>query len=246
MVSVRNFDQVVAVNRSTKELEWTLGEDDRSAVLDEQHNPDYIETEDGRAAVLVADSLNDRVVEYTREDDGWTRTWVLRGGGLNEPRDADRLPNGNTLVSDRRGDRVLEVTPEGEVVWEVYTPWQPYDAERLGTPDESSPPAMVDAGTTGTYELDSSAASTGDLEACYDHLTGFDGSRLVPEGDPGPVTDRSTPDHAGTTEPSGTTDATDTPDSALGTSTDGPGFGVTTLVAALVVLAVVLVRRRRA
>jgi hypothetical protein len=246
MVSVRNFDQVVAINRSTKELEWTLGEDDRSAVVDEQHNPDYIETEDDRAAVLVADSLNDRVVEYTREDDGWTRTWVLRGGGLNEPRDADRLPNGNTLVSDRRGDRVLEVTPEGKVVWEVYTPWQPYDAERLGTPDESSPPAMVDAGTTGTYELDSSAASTGDLEACYDHLTGFDGSRLVPEGDPGPVTDQSTPDDAGTTEPSGTTDATDTPDSALGTSTDGPGFGVTTLVAALVVLAVVLVRRRRA
>ncbi|PSP53220.1 hypothetical protein BRC74_04865 [Halobacteriales archaeon QH_7_68_42] len=158
MVSVRNFDQVVAINRSTKEIEWELGADDQHGILDEQHNPDYIETEDGRATVVVADSRNDRVVEYTREGEAWNRTWVLRGGNLNEPRDADRLPNGNTLVSDRRGHRLLEVTPDGEVVWEVYGPWQPYDAERLGTIDESSGPAMADAGATGAHEMTGSAS----------------------------------------------------------------------------------------
>jgi len=229
MVSVRNFDQVVAINRSTKEIEWKLGEDDNAAVLDEQHNPDYIETEDGRATVLVADSLNDRVVEYTREGDGWNRTWVLRGGGLSEPRDADRLPNGNTLVSDRRGHRYLEVTPEGEVVWEVYGPWQPYDAERLGTRDESSGPTMVDHGTTGVVELDSEPVDTDDLEACYEHLLDVESTRLVPEGDPG-VTTRTPTDGDGTdgdgTEPdgadrSGADGGTDSDEADSGT--DGTG-----------------------
>jgi hypothetical protein len=63
MVSVRNFDQVVAINRSTKQLEWQLGADDNYTVLNEQHNPDYFEGADGQPTVLVADSINDRVVE---------------------------------------------------------------------------------------------------------------------------------------------------------------------------------------
>jgi len=196
MVSVRNFDQVVAVNRSTKELEWTLGEDDDHETLYEQHNPDYLETDDGRPTVLVADSLNDRVVEYTREDGEWNRTWVLRGGSLSEPRDADRLPNGNTLVADRRSHRILEVTPAGEVVWETYAPWQPYDVERLGTGDESSAPTMRDAGATGPVEVSASAdPSVADIEACYDYLTGYPSSQLVPDGESGPATDGS-PDDA--------------------------------------------------
>jgi hypothetical protein len=56
------------------------------------------------------------VVEYARRDGGWERTWELVGGGLREPRDADRLPNGNTLVVDRLGQRTLEVAPNGTVL----------------------------------------------------------------------------------------------------------------------------------
>jgi len=261
MVSVRNFDQVVAINRSTKAIEWTLGEDDDHEVLDEQHNPDYIETEDGRATVVVADSLNDRVVEYTREDGEWNRTWVLRGGGLSEPRDADRLPGGNTLVSDRRGHRYLEVTPDGEVVWEFYGPWQPYDAERLGTRDESSSPAMVDHGTTGVVELDSEAVPEEDVEACYEHLLDVESTRPVPEDDPGVATrspadgDETDPgdtdrdgtdggtDRTGTAtagSDDGTTGPTDTDESVLGTSEDSGDDTTVVVAAAVVVLAAVL------
>jgi hypothetical protein len=183
MVSVRNFDQVVAIDRETKEVRWRLGEDDNRNTLFEQHNPDYIEGENGTPTVLVADSRNDRVVEYAREDGEWTRTWVLRGGGLDEPRDADRLPNGNTLVVDRRGDRLLEVTPTGEVVWEFYAPWQPYDAERIGTGDESSAPTARQLDATGTYEMTGSAGvSERRTEACYEYLTDWNGSsRLLPD-----------------------------------------------------------------
>jgi hypothetical protein len=182
MVSVRNFDKVVAIDRETKEIRWTLGEDDNTDILHEQHNPDYISGENGTPTVLVADSLNDRVVEYAREDGEWVQTWVLKGGGLDEPRDADRLPNGNTLVTDRRGHRLLEVTPTGEVVWEFYAPFQPYDAERLGTGDESSNPTAKQIGATGVHEMTGSeGVNESRTESCYSYLTGWDGgSQLAP------------------------------------------------------------------
>lgn len=182
MVSVRNFDQVVAIERETKEIRWTLGEDDNHSILFEQHNPDYLRGENGTPTVLVADSRNDRVIEYARDNGSWTQQWVLRGGGLNEPRDADRLPNGNTLVSDRRGHRLLEVTPTGAVVWEFYAPWQPYDAERLGTGDESSGPTARQSGATGVHEMTgSSGVNESRTEACYAFLTSWSGgAQLIP------------------------------------------------------------------
>jgi hypothetical protein len=33
--------------------------------------------------------------------------------------DANRLPNGNTLIVNVTRGRIVEVTPEGEVVWEM-------------------------------------------------------------------------------------------------------------------------------
>lgn len=158
LASARNFDQVIVVNRSTRNVTLRLGADDAFRFLNRPSNPQLLRTEAGRPAVLVADGRNDRVVEWTRVDGNWTRTWTLLGGGLNGPRDADRLPNGNTLVVDRRGHRVMEVTPAGRVVWEVYAPWQPYDAERVRLGDEPGGPAAADLGTNTTVELTNSAA----------------------------------------------------------------------------------------
>jgi len=259
MVSLKNFNQIVAINRSTKEVVWTLGEPGNSDIVNRQHNPDYLINDAGQPTVIVSDSANDRVAEYTREDGTWNLTWSLRGGDLNEPRDADRLPNGNTLVSDRRGDRLLEVTPTGEVVWEVYAPWQPYDAERLGTVDESSGPTMVDEGVTGPQEMTGSASpDEAAKEDCYNYIQNVTGSRLVPEDDPGPVTaprmgedgnvsgnvtDGS--DGNGTDSGSETgTDGTDSPngdEGILGTTEGGSSaFGPTALSALLAVLAIAL------
>jgi hypothetical protein len=146
LLSPRNFDQVLLVDRESGEIVWRLGRPGNHSILQKQHNPDYLAGADGRDTVLVADSENDRIVEYARADgdgaflDGeWNRTWHL-SGDFRWPRDADRLPNGNTLVTDSRNHRVLEVAPNGTVVWEVYTPWLPYDAERLGTGDGSNGP----------------------------------------------------------------------------------------------------------
>ena len=157
LVSVRNANQLVVVERGAGVTEVINADDDASdesclvrgsqlvdangdgdvrcgdpEVLDHQHNPQWLDS----GAVLVADSDNDRVVELHRNGTTgeWEPAWTLttaEGVSLNWPRDADRLSNGNTLVTDTNNARLLEVTQNGTVVWSHKTPGIPYEAERL-------------------------------------------------------------------------------------------------------------------
>lgn len=157
VASPRNFDQVIVVNRSTKEVTQQLGTDEKHSILYEQHNPQYLRGENSTPTMLVADSENDRIVEYAKEEGNWTRTWTLTGN-FNWPRDADRLPNGNTLITDTLNHRVVEVTPNGEVVWEFYAPWGTYDAERMQLGDEPSGPTIQQQNAVGSATLTGGAA----------------------------------------------------------------------------------------
>jgi hypothetical protein len=165
LVSVRNFDQVIVLNRSTKNIDLRLGSDGDHETMYEQHNPQYLESENGTPTILVADSENARIVEYERAggppgEGEWERVWSV-SKELAWPRDADRLPNGNTLVVDSMNHRVVEVTPDGEVVWEADVPWATYDAERVHLGDEgemaydepADAPTMRDLGAGGSHEL---------------------------------------------------------------------------------------------
>ncbi|MFC6795386.1 arylsulfotransferase family protein [Halobaculum halobium] len=137
MLSPRNHDQVIFVRPGEGLVrDRTLGADEEYDILYEQHNPDYLTGDGQTRSVLVADSQNNRIIEYERRNGSWVETWTWRDDGLRWPRDADRLPNGNTLVGDTGGDRIIEVTPSGEVVWGVRVDGN-YEAERLGTGDES-------------------------------------------------------------------------------------------------------------
>ncbi|MBV0924379.1 aryl-sulfate sulfotransferase [Halomicroarcula limicola] len=158
LVSVRNSNQLLVVERGEGVVEVVnadRGTDDEAcrgggkqlldfdddgevrcgdpSVMDHQHNPQWL----GPGAILVADSGNDRVVELHKRGDRWVPVWSLESAGgmdLNWPRDADRLDNGNTLVTDTLNKRVFEVTEDGTVVWSTGTPSNspiPYEAERL-------------------------------------------------------------------------------------------------------------------
>ena len=140
LVSPRNFDRVMLINRSDKSVVWTLGEEDNYEILDEQHNPELLSHDP--ATVLVADSENDRIIEYQRSGTTWSPVWAYNDE-LKWPRDADRFPNGNTLITDTLNDRVIEVTPSREVVWEYNIERSPYDAERLQYGDEPRGPPMT-------------------------------------------------------------------------------------------------------
>lgn len=142
MASPRNNDRVIFLDPRQPPTEaldtnWTLGAEDETDTLYEQHNPDYIPPKQGGPAVLVADSENNRVVEYQRENGEWNRTWSWSDSRAQWIRDADRLPNGHTLISDSNGNRVFEVNRQGEIVWQTETAF-PYEAERLTTDDESA------------------------------------------------------------------------------------------------------------
>ena len=158
MASLRNQDQVVFIDPETGLMEnWTLGSEDAHDTLYEQHNPDFIPPRNGGPAVLVADSENDRVVEYRRTNAGrWKQSWAWRDVTLQWPRDADRLPSGNTLVTDTNGGRVVEVNPQGKVVWRMEISGA-YDSERLGTGDES---AGGPSASDGKMAFASGAAAT--------------------------------------------------------------------------------------
>ena len=159
MVSPRNMDRVVFLqpNSTSVDKEWTLGEEDNYDILYEQHNPDFINESNGGPAAIVADSENNRVLEYQRTDDGeWEQTWVWRDGRMQWPRDADRLPNGHTLISDSNGNRVFEVDENGDVFWDVNIA-SPYEAERLGTGDEST-----NGPSSQSQSIDSRSGTIGD------------------------------------------------------------------------------------
>ena len=149
MLSMRNMDEVVFVRPGVGYLRGrTLGDAGDHDVLYEQHNPDYVPESRGGPAVLVGDSENNRVVEYHREGGEWVRAWEWTDPRLQWPRDADRLPDGRTLVVDSHGDRVVEVSPNGTVAWAVEV-GMPYDVERLGTGDESATGHATDTAQEG-------------------------------------------------------------------------------------------------
>jgi len=181
LVSVRNANQLVIVERGAGVVEVINEDDDETDesclirgtqlvpdddgdvrcgdpdVLNHQHNPQWL----GNGAVLVADSDNDRVVELRRTDDGWEPVWTLERAGdiaLNWPRDADRLPDGNTLVTDTLNKRIIEVDEDGEVVWSTTTAVVPYEADRLPLGERAGVPAHG-ADTDGETGVDDSENS---------------------------------------------------------------------------------------
>jgi PGF-CTERM protein len=269
LASPRNFDQAIVVNRSTDEIEMKLGEDGEKDILNEQHNPDYLESENGTPTLIVGDSENDRIVEYANPDgvseneanggssdssdgdltdgDGWNRTWTLTGD-FDWPRDADRLPSGNTLVTDSANNRVAEVTPEGEVVWEFYAPWLVYDAARIPAGEHGGPTA-TDLNATGSYEIHGGAKlheNQTRLSECHRTLENVSGL-ADGRGSEGPSENGETTEGAMDDETesggaqNGETDETDDSTSSTGM----PGFGPFAALAGVVVALGIGVRRRQ-
>jgi hypothetical protein len=78
---------------------------------------------------MIANSEENVVLEVSPAGE---IVWSFGGEDvLNWPRDADRLENGNTLITDSRNHRVLEVDREGQVVWTFEGLAIPYEADRL-------------------------------------------------------------------------------------------------------------------
>lgn len=153
LVSVRNANQLLVVERGEGVVDVINEDHDQQddscrqqlidsdgdgdikcgdpAVFDHQHNPQWL----GNGHVLLADSENDRVIELSNQSGSWRPVWsVSEAGGipLDWPRDADRLPNGNTIITDSLNKRVFIVQPDGTLAWSYATKRIPYEADYVG------------------------------------------------------------------------------------------------------------------
>jgi len=152
-LSIRNYDMLIEVDPETDEIVDTLGEPGKTEVMSRQHDPQPLPS---HGTTIVADSDNDRVIEVDDESEEvlWEYTGPP-GAPLQWPRDADRLPNGHTLITDSRNNRILEINASGRVVWEFHDPNGeviplPYGADRL--------PMGETAGGPSADELDEQEA----------------------------------------------------------------------------------------
>ena len=120
LVSLRNLNAIAVVDLDRGEVVWA---DQGKFVA--QHDPTVLES----GNILVFDNIHrpgtSRVEEY--EAFVMKEVWAYRGN-RKEPfysehsGTAQRLPNGNTLITETAKGRAFEVTPAGEIVWEYLSP----------------------------------------------------------------------------------------------------------------------------
>ncbi len=132
LLSMREIDTIALLDLAQERIVWAV----RGPWL-AQHDPDIL----ANGNMLLFDNLgnfldaegNDaegaggrsRIIEF---DPATTEiVWQYAGTDL-APFESDvrasqeRLANGNTLITEETGGRILEVTPAGEIVWEFVNP----------------------------------------------------------------------------------------------------------------------------
>jgi hypothetical protein len=127
LVSFRNISTVVKIDRSSGRVLWKLG----APPLSGQHAP--VPLRNGN--ILIFDNgptRLDQTFPFSRVIEVNPATneivWEYHDAnpqGFYSDRisNAQRLPNGNTLINEGMFGRFFEVTPAGEVVWEYVNPY---------------------------------------------------------------------------------------------------------------------------
>lgn len=163
LVSFRHQDAISVISSETGKILWTFG----PGTIDHQHDPSELDNgnvlvfDNGAhrkfSRVLEIDPKSNEVVwDYTAPR---KKSLFTLGRGL-----AQKIPNGNVLISSSNQGRAFEVTPEGEVVWEYYTSYKlgekrvPFRGERL----RDAPLAAVRAKLGLPAEADAVPAAEGD------------------------------------------------------------------------------------
>jgi len=143
IMSYRRISKVFIIDRETGKIVWQIGPDfSRYPELGPiicQHDAQMIPPDcPGAGNILIFDNGGDGIyVDYHRDHsriveldpETMKPVWIYEAVGR-DPRQfyswhisgAQRLPNGNTLITQGRGSRIFEVTLEKEIVWEYIHP----------------------------------------------------------------------------------------------------------------------------
>jgi hypothetical protein len=144
LLSFRTPDLVCALDLEADTIYWA-----ESDLWAKQHQPTLLEN----GNVLVFDNCGRPHQSTVLEFDPGTGEveWLYRGTE-EEPfyslshGSCQRLPNGNTLITESNQGRVFEVTPEREIVWEYVSPYRAGENRELIAqlfPVVRVPPDMV-------------------------------------------------------------------------------------------------------
>ena len=125
LISFRILNTVARVDRDGSGFSWKWGKDD----ISHQHNPTLLPN----GNVLMLDNGSHRKgLSYSRvvevDPAAGQIIWEYHGDPLvsfftHFTGGAERLPNGNTLITEGAPGRIFEVTTSGEVVWEYLNPF---------------------------------------------------------------------------------------------------------------------------
>jgi len=133
LASNRHHNEAIMIDKKTGDVVWRWGEN----ILGHQHDVQMIDAGlPGEGNVLIMDNgyhsklgtgvsivyevdpkTNKVVWSYSGQTaiDGTFRSWHISG--------CQRLPNGNTLITEGEPGRIFEVTKEGEIAWEYVNPF---------------------------------------------------------------------------------------------------------------------------
>jgi len=129
LISVRELDVIAIVDHRTEKVVWAL-----SGMWSAQHQPTLLDNgnillfdnmgHQGRSKVIEIDPLTQEVV-WTFADSP-VHPLYSKTCGSNQ-----RLPNGNTLITESDNGRALEVTDDGSIVWEFRNPRRTGDDDKF-------------------------------------------------------------------------------------------------------------------
>jgi hypothetical protein len=129
LISTPTLNTIATVDLERETVVWALG-----GMWRFQHQPTVV----GDGHLLVFDNLGQDGSSKVIELDPRTQevVWAYRGSPgrrfwSNFLGSCQRLPNGNTLVTESTAGRAFEVTPGGEIVWEYVNPHRAGEDESL-------------------------------------------------------------------------------------------------------------------
>jgi len=146
MISSRSLSMLAVIDPETEEINWTL-----QGPWKRQHDPDMLPN----GHLLIYDNIGRRVlggkssiIEYdpVQEKPVWVYTEQKHGFDSGIRGCEQKLPNGNVLITEGQGGRILEVTRAKELVWEWISPYR-------SAPDGELTAAVIGANRFSADEL---------------------------------------------------------------------------------------------
>ena len=128
LISMRTIDTIAVIDGKGNKVKWALTgmwrfqhqsvflENGNILLLDNLGGNQYSYFEFNRSKVVEIDPLTQKI-HWEYRKDGENDIFFTRWLGYNQ-----RLPNGNTLITEADQGHIFEVTPGKEIVWEYYNP----------------------------------------------------------------------------------------------------------------------------